>query len=618
MWETEWARKAGVNRPGTLSGARSLVATTSIAYTYLAVWSEHCVECTYPVCYTSCVLYARRPDGHCQRFRYGIRRDNRTPGLDGASYEIDFKRWGKLETKLCYGPVTMRQLRLVSHVDRLLLRLLNPLSSALSKISGSSGLTRRYSRLREVLLSALTSRARRRTRHYDDFVVEAFNPLTHSVSVVVEAWQEAMVFRTSLQMAPGPNSHTIPFASMNLDLSQPNGRVARYISGDREATLAFSTLDFITYRRRPAAAQPGAATPASKVKCVVWDLDNTLWDGTLVEDGIDGVRLRQEVVSVISELDNRGVLHSIASRNDHELARRALSHFALEDMFLYPQVHWGPKSASLRRIAETLNIGLDSLAFVDDSEVERSQVRATHPQVRVYADSEASRLPALADFHVPVTPESRVRRLQYLTEASRRHAATRFTEGNDEFLRSCEIRLAVFIPETPDEIERCLELLQRTNQLNLSTRRYGREQFLALLAHSEVVCIAIRARDKFGDYGIIGVIAVELGSMATLCDFVMSCRVARKRVEHALFHWLFSMVNGLGYDTLIAHFIPTARNAVLLEILTELGFSRGGDDASHIVLRPSGTAAVPFADVVSVEADRVRAVAKTCSAVRAL
>jgi FkbH-like protein len=615
MWETEWARESGADRAATASPAQGLVASHPVAYVYLTVWSEHCVECTYPVCYTTCSLYARRPDGHCQRFRYGIRRDNRIPGLDGGSYEIDFKRWGKLETNLCYGPVTMKTLRVATRADRLLLKLLNPVSSALSKLSGTNALNRKYNRLREILLSAVTSRARLRTRDYDEFVVAAFNPLPEHVSVVVEAWQEDLVYRTSLQMAPGANLHRIDFNGMNLDLSRPLGRVALSISGDREARLIFSSLDFIKYRRRREVVPQGIVGPASKVKCVVWDLDNTLWDGTLVEDGIEGLRLRDEIVSVIKELDKRGILQSVASRNDHELACRALSHFGLQETFLCPQVHWGPKGESVRTIAEALNLGVDSLAFVDDSEVERSQVRASHPGVRVYSDGEARCLPALAEFDVPVTRESGVRRLRYLTETRRHEEARRFTAGHDDFLRTCDIQVVAFTPTTAEEIERCLELLQRTNQLNLSTHRYGREALLELLARDELICTAIRARDRFGDYGIVGIASVELGAAAKLCDFVVSCRIAKKRVENAWFQWLFNMIDARGYESVVADFIPTARNGVLLHTLEELGFTRVDADASHIVLRRAVREPVPLADIVTVESGRVRPAEKTARAV---
>jgi FkbH-like protein len=172
-----------------------------------------------------------------------------------------------------------------------------------------------------------------------------------------------------------------------------------------------------------------------------------------------------------------------------------------------------------------------------------------------------------------------------------------------------------FTPETAEEIERCVELLQRTNQLNLSTRRYGREALLELLARDDVMCTAIRARDRFGDYGIVGIAAVELGAVAQLRDFVVSCRIAKKRVENAWFQSLFTTIDALGYADVVAEFVPTARNGVLLHTLEELGFTRVDADASRIVLRRSVREAVPLADVVTVENGRVQPAAKTARAV---
>jgi predicted enzyme involved in methoxymalonyl-ACP biosynthesis len=121
-----------------------------------------------------------------------------------------------------------------------------------------------------------------------------------------------------------------------------------------------------------------------------------------------------------------------------------------------------------------------------------------------------------------------------------------------------------------------------------------------------------------GDYGIVGILSVELGPQVKLSDFVVSCRIARQHVESAWLHWLFNMLQTIGYHTILAHFIPTARNAVLLQTLEELGFSRVGEDAGDIVLRRSVTEPVPFADIVTVEGERVRATEKTGTAVGAL
>src|SRR5205823_3850109 len=124
------------------------------------------------------------------------------------------------------------------------------------------------------------------------------------------------------------------------------------------------------------------AKPAHKVKCVVWDLDNTLWNGILGERGAEGVSLRDQAVATILALDNRGVLQSIASKNDHDEGGRALQHFGLSHFFLHPAIGWQPKSAGIRSIARRLNISTDSFAFIDDSAFERAEVTTHLPEVR--------------------------------------------------------------------------------------------------------------------------------------------------------------------------------------------------------------------------------------------
>src|SRR5215207_9813937 len=115
------------------------------------------------------------------------------------------------------------------------------------------------------------------------------------------------------------------------------------------------------------------------IKCVVWDLDDTVWDGILLEDR--EVKLRPHVVRILETLDGRGILHSIASRNDRDLALAKLQEFGLDEYFLYPQINWGSKAASIARIAQDLNIGLDAIAFVDDQPFEREEVAFVHGQV---------------------------------------------------------------------------------------------------------------------------------------------------------------------------------------------------------------------------------------------
>src|SRR5262249_6479910 len=160
----------------------------------------------------------------------------------------------------------------------------------------------------------------------------------------------------------------------------------------------------------------------------VWDLDNTLWDGVLVENGASGVKLKPGVLDVVRELDRRGILQSIASKNNPDEAAAVLTQLGIAEFFLAPQVSWMPKSAGIDTIARTLNIGLDTILFVDDTPFELEQVRSACPGVRVLDASESLRLADRPDCDVRVTAEAGLRRQMYREEAVRQEAAASFGE----------------------------------------------------------------------------------------------------------------------------------------------------------------------------------------------
>ena len=139
-----------------------------------------------------------------------------------------------------------------------------------------------------------------------------------------------------------------------------------FIPNDVEnlTTLYFGLMDFV----RELAEKP---SKGGTVKCVIWDLDNTLWNGILVEDGIDKIALKPGIVDVIRSFDERGILQSVSSKNNHDDAMQALKHFQIDEYFLYPQISWHPKSEGVGAIARQLNIGMDSILFVDDSHFEQ-------------------------------------------------------------------------------------------------------------------------------------------------------------------------------------------------------------------------------------------------------
>ena len=174
-------------------------------------------------------------------------------------------------------------------------------------------------------------------------------------------------------------------------------------------------------------------TRTRTVKCVVWDLDNTLWHGVLLEG--DEISLRPGIVQVIETLDQRGILHSVASRNDQDDALDKLRQFGIEEYFLFPHINWGPKSESVAGIARSLNIGLDALAFVDDDPFERDEVSAGVPGLLCIDAADALLIPDMAEMQPQlITEDTKNRRAMYHAEIRREQAAEGMAP--DEFLRS--------------------------------------------------------------------------------------------------------------------------------------------------------------------------------------
>jgi FkbH-like protein len=306
------------------------------------------------------------------------------------------------------------------------------------------------------------------------------------------------------------------------------------------------------------------------VKCLVWDLDNTLWDGILLEDR--EVRLRPEIPAVLDALDARGILHSIASRSSGEEVDARLRAFGIAEYFLHPQVGWGTKSGALRRIADRLNVGLDTLAFIDDDPFERDEVALELPQVLVVDAAQAAAIPHRPEFCPRVvTADARQRRRMYRAEAERSQAEESFAGPRQEFLAGLDLRMRI-TRATAEDLERAEELTVRTHQLNATGYTYSYQELDAFRTSSEHLLLVAELVDRYGSYGKIGLALVECGGGSwTIKLLLMSCRVMSRGVGAILLGEIMRLARTRGVR-LRGEFVPTHRNRAMYVTYRFAGF----------------------------------------------
>ncbi len=306
------------------------------------------------------------------------------------------------------------------------------------------------------------------------------------------------------------------------------------------------------------------------IKCVVWDLDYTLWEGILVED--TDVVLKPGAREVIETLDHRGILQSIASRNDHDRAIKKLKDLGLEEYFLFPQIGWGAKPQSVETIAREINVGLDTFAFVDDDPFEQEQMKVCLPQVRVFDADDMGQLLAMPAFNPPhVTAESSQRRKMYLSEMKRQKAEESFSGPTPAFLATLNMELTLG-PAREGDLQRAEELTVRTHQLNTTGRTYSAAELDGFRHSDRHLLLVADLRDRFGSYGKIGLVLVEIeGVVWTLKLFLMSCRVMSRGVGTIILNHLMARARDEG-ARLRAEFLPTDVNRMMYVTLKFAGF----------------------------------------------
>jgi FkbH-like protein len=335
-------------------------------------------------------------------------------------------------------------------------------------------------------------------------------------------------------------------------------------------------------------------------KCLVLDLDNTLWGGVIGDDGMKAIQIGNETPQgeaytafqeYCRQLHRRGILLAVASKNELANAQQGFTHpdtvLQMGDFTSF-QANWDPKPGSLERIAAEVNIGLDSLVFVDDNPAERALVAAQLPMVAVPdVGSEVTRFAEYLDregyFEVArISPEDGQRAAYYAENSARDSFQSAFASYED-FLASLDMKAQIGAFSTV-YLDRICQLTNKTNQFNLTTRRYTMAEMEAMAVAPDHVTLYGRLEDRFGDNGLVSVVAGRVaGRRLDIELWLMSCRVLKRDMEHAMLDALAQRAAARGAEEIVGHYLRTAKNDMVADLYGRLGFElveRAADGSS--------------------------------------
>jgi len=393
-----------------------------------------------------------------------------------------------------------------------------------------------------------------------------------------------------------------PHANVQLiDVGRSVTAVGREAAFDRRfyyrAKAPYAAALLSDLARRLAAGTRGFGTRF--LKALVLDCDNTLWGGVIGEDLIDGIRLDPfdypgnvfwRVQQAIAALERQGVLLCLCTKNNPADVADVMArhpHMVLrEEQIVARRVNWADKVSNLVALGEELNIGLDSMVFLDDSAVEVEAVRARLPQVTVYqVPAQLTDYPAVLDeiarlfLGAGARAESQSKTEQYRLRAAASEAKASFAT-HEEYLASLGLEAALH-RNRPSEAPRIAELSQKSNQFNLTTRRYTQGEVEQLMAAPDADIFSITVRNRFGEAGLTGVITVRYeGDRAVIENFLMSCRVLGQGVEFAIWSRLADHLAERGVAAIEADYHPTAKNAQVADFYDRLGLGRADDSGA--------------------------------------
>ena len=340
-----------------------------------------------------------------------------------------------------------------------------------------------------------------------------------------------------------------------------------------------------------------------KVKCVVWDLDNTIWDGILSEDY--HVILKPDILNIIKELDRRGILQSISSKNETQSAMDKLKEFEIDEYFLYPQINWNSKSENILKIRDHLNFGIDTFAFIDDQIFEREEVSYSLPDVLCIDAADYGGILDMEEM-VPkyVTEDSKQRRLLYMHDIVRKEKEEAYSGSADEFLKTLNMKF-ILTQAVEEDLKRVEELTVRTHQLNSTGTVYSYDELADMIQKDEYEVFVAQLTDKYGDYGKIGIsVVLKEKKIWNIKLLLMSCRVISRGVGSVMLNFIMKSALKKGVE-LRADFIPTDKNRIMYISYKFAGFKEDGKEGEIIKLSADLDKIGPYPEYVEVMAEMI-------------
>lgn len=328
------------------------------------------------------------------------------------------------------------------------------------------------------------------------------------------------------------------------------------------------------------------------VKCIIWDADNTVWDGILAEEGVTG--LRQLSMQLLRLAREKGIINAMVSRNDISVLKGELERQGIANEFVYVLADWGNKSENVKTIVGQLDFTPETIVFIDDQAYEREEVETNCPGVKVIDPNDARAMEALS-LHcgaLKVSKEAMARANQYLADRKRKAAEASFTGTTTDFAATLDLKLTIRAA-AEDDVARAHELLVRTSQLNATGHIYSENEIAARMRTDNERVFAIELEDRFGNYGIIGIILMDLlMDHWIIKQFVVSCRVMSRGVLGIVCSCLMRKASEAGVSLKIS-FCEGPRNQNMHATLRFWGFKTEAGDKQILVWSGQKAPAIP-------------------------